>query len=268
MVIPYRHLHASRWTQSSFRSLRTTIIALMAAFIVLAGTSFLGCGRDGEPAESGEETAADSIPNFFTDLRPRSGDVLVPPQIGFRWTWAGAAADAGDHPGGLSRGEFSSSGNPTEGAEAEEDTDSGADESGDSEESSALDESDGSDESDGAGAVDREARPASGGGPDDPEGLAELSGGDQPSELQRVDAYPNGESRFVRTALPEDPLFRVVMVDSIGAIYAQVLTKSSSIRVPLPPQTGPGPYTWHVELVSEVDSSTVARSASETFEIR
>lgn len=264
--------------------------ALFAALLLFVVFAACGRGEEDSAAAAAEEEAEVVLPNPFVDLRPKAGDVLVPPQIGFRWRWvetgAGMSADAagtGDA-AGLAHGEFSARGETPEGRPGP-DMEGDSSPPGDQGDGASGGEANGTDAVPGlredgtvasgaAAGADVEPDPGATGGPDfasrvgegDSEG-ADADGEHPLSELERTDAYPEEPTpTVIRAAGPR--LFRVVMVDSIGAIYARTVTSASSIRVLLPPHTEPGPYRWHVEELAFSDSSVIARSAAETFEIR
>jgi hypothetical protein len=65
-----------------------TVLCLPALFVFSLTCG--GCGSDPEPAE--ERTATQTAlatknEEWFHDLRPNAGDVLVPPRIGLRWEY-------------------------------------------------------------------------------------------------------------------------------------------------------------------------------------
>lgn len=233
-----------------------TVRVALVLWLVVASAWVSACGSDPPRDAADEPEDPPELPNPFDHLRPRAGDVLVPPLIGFRWDWNHAGSD---EPGsnGLAQGEFSplagrtEAGGPGETPADDEDPPDGVQDD-DSEDDAGSDTQHRADSSE----------------PEDPDAPPDLEGGDQPSERDRVDAYPIEGPAPSRVVLPEDPLFRVVLVDSIGAIYARVITTATSVRVPLPPNTGPGPYWWYVEQLAPGDSTLVAKSVTETFEIR
>ncbi|MCA9726548.1 MAG: hypothetical protein R3E12_08830 [Candidatus Eisenbacteria bacterium] len=71
---------------------------LVLAALCISGA--VGCGREEpNPLPAREERAADKHPpsaGRFVDLRPRAGDVLVPPRIGFRWRYLAGADSVGE----------------------------------------------------------------------------------------------------------------------------------------------------------------------------
>jgi hypothetical protein len=74
-----------------------------ACAFLIATVMLSGCGREGgEQARTGSEEAAPANPasvaaGRFFDLRPRAGDILVPPRIGLRWRYdpSGSAGPGG-----------------------------------------------------------------------------------------------------------------------------------------------------------------------------
>ena len=245
----------TRYRPNPPREGRAWPAALLSGLLALG---FLAGGCGGQTETQEEVAPAPELPNPFSELRPRAGDVLVPPQIGFRWVLTGAE-DASDDPAALRSGEFS----VDSGAVVANGDDSETTEEPDEDVAEASDASDMADDQSG-GSADPGGRDSVDQDDDPPE----LPEGDTPSELERVDAYPNGDPPPRSVEIPKERLFRVVMVDSIGAIYANVVTAANSIRVPLPPHTEPGRYEWHVELLTASDSTVVAQSERETFEIR
>lgn len=170
-----------------------TRLAGRPPFPGLLALGFLAGGCGGQTETQEEVAPAPELPNPFSELRPRAGDVLVPPQIGFRWVLTGAE-DASDDPAALRSGEFSVDSGAVvangDVSETTEDQDEDAAEATDASDM-ADDQSGGSADPGGRDSVDQD---------DDP---PELPEGDTPSELERVDAYPNGDppldrSRFRR----------------------------------------------------------------------
>lgn len=73
-------LSLSRWKTA-------TVLCIPALFLLSLG---VGCGSDPEPAEertTTQTTVATKNGEWFHDLRPNAGDVLVPPRIGLRWEY-------------------------------------------------------------------------------------------------------------------------------------------------------------------------------------
>ncbi|MEZ4648393.1 MAG: hypothetical protein R3E97_06295 [Candidatus Eisenbacteria bacterium] len=92
------------------------------------GAVIAGCG--GEPGTTTQDPAsAVELPNPFTELRPHAGDVLVPPQIGFRWALSGADGSEED-PAALRSGEFSADSGADDPASSDADGAEGEDPSG------------------------------------------------------------------------------------------------------------------------------------------
>lgn len=253
-------------------------VSRRSAWIACALVSLVfGCREGGDEAapvpDAPRSTSMENVPNRFVELRPRAGDVLVPPQIGFRWRWLEPGAELAGGATGLDAGEFRS-GAPAEDAvpEAASDTSLAGRASppgdawmGDPDGSAPGDETAGLPEDDDSGRpLDAGSAPAATTGVDD---LAALPP-DHDSESERVDAYSGLESPAASLGPGPDQLFRVEMVDSLGAVYARVVTSASSLRVQLPPHVAPGTYLWRVELLAVEDSSVIGRSSLESFEIR
>lgn len=75
-------LSLSRWKTRPLPCFWTLFLVVVAC---------VGCGGDAEPpAEEGttHTPAATRNEEWFRDLRPKAGDVLVPPRIGLRWEYS------------------------------------------------------------------------------------------------------------------------------------------------------------------------------------
>ena len=87
-------LSLSRWKAAPLPGLPTLFLLFVTC---------VGCGRDSDPPAEEQTThtvAATRNEEWFHDLRPKAGDVLVPPRIGLRWGYV-PSTETGGWPGAV-----------------------------------------------------------------------------------------------------------------------------------------------------------------------